>query len=118
MTTILVTGANGQLGNEMRQVCSNCLDYNYIFTDIDELDITNLNNILKIVKEQHIQVIVNCATYTNIDKAEDEPDVANILNHIAVGYLATAAKVENATLIIPYWRDSLMKCINELKLNS
>ena len=68
---ILVTGANGQLGNEMREISKQSLN-NYIFTDIAELDITNLETICECVKSNAIDVIVNCAAYTNVDTAEDD----------------------------------------------
>ncbi len=96
--TILVTGANGQLGNEMRRVATSSTD-NYIFTDVAELDITNYGAISKMVSESGVDVIVNCAAYTNVDKAEDDEAFANLLNNTAVGYLAMAAKVADATLI-------------------
>ena len=95
---VLVTGANGQLGNEMRLMAQNS-SYHYIFTDVEELDITDFNAILQNVKEKEIQIIVNCAAYTNVDKAENDFDIANALNNIAVGRLANVAKAQNATLI-------------------
>lgn len=95
---VLVTGANGQLDNEMRLMAQNS-SYHYIFTDVEELDITDFNAILQTVKEKEIQIIVNCAAYTNVDKAENDFDIANALNNIAVGRLANVAKAQNATLI-------------------
>ncbi len=95
---VLVTGANGQLGNEMRLMAQNS-SHHYIFTDVEELDITDINDILQTVKEKEIQIIVNCAAYTNVDKAENDFDIANALNNIAVGRLANVAKAQNATLI-------------------
>ena len=72
---VLVTGANGQLGNEMRLMAQNS-SHHYIFTDVEELDITDFNAILQTVKEKEIQIIVNCAAYTNVDKAENDFDIA------------------------------------------
>lgn len=95
---ILVTGANGQLGNEMRNVSANSTD-NYIFTDIQELDITNLDAIIDIVKSKSIGIIINCAAYTNVDKAEDDFQTADLINNRAARYLAIAAKEVGATLI-------------------
>src|SRR5574344_1152789 len=95
---ILITGANGQLGNEMRRVAANSTD-KYIFTDVAELDITNVDAIRTMVKSNHINVIVNCAAYTNVDKAEDDYRTADLLNNKAVENLATAAKEADATLI-------------------
>lgn len=95
---ILVTGANGQLGNCMRNAARNSAD-NYIFTDVAELDITDADAINKAMKSNDIAVIVNCAAYTNVDKAEDDVDFAELLNSTAVRNLAEAAKANNATLI-------------------
>jgi len=95
---ILVTGANGQLGNEMRLVTQRSQD-NYIFTDVDELDITNAEAVDKYVQEQHINVIVNCAAYTNVDKAEDDQALAELLNAKAVATLAIAIKKNEGMLI-------------------
>ena len=64
---ILVTGANGQLGNEMRRVSSTSSNQ-YIFTDVAELDITSRDSIRKMVNDNQIHVIVNCAAYTNVDR--------------------------------------------------
>ena len=71
----------------------------YVFTDIAELDITKLDAVLSLVRKEQIDVIVNCAAYTNVDKAEDDEKTADLINHVAVGYLAAAAKSVNATLI-------------------
>lgn len=95
---ILVTGANGQLGNEMRIVAASSRD-NYFFTDIEELDITDKDALLDFVKGQQIQVTVNCAAYTNVDAAEDNKELAELLNATAVGYLAEAMLSVEGTLI-------------------
>ena len=95
---ILVTGANGQLGNEMRIVSKNSSD-RYIFTDVEELDILDRNAVMDCVKREKIDVIVNCAGFTNVEKAEDEPALAEKLNATAVGYLAEACNDNDATLI-------------------
>lgn len=95
---ILVTGANGQLGNCLRKAAEKSTD-KYIFTDVAELDITDPDAIRRIVDENEVDVIVNCAAYTNVDKAEDEPELAELLNATAVGNLAKAAKDADATLI-------------------
>jgi len=95
---ILVTGANGQLGNEMRIVSRGRSD-RYIFTDVEELDITSFEAISKCVKENDIKIIVNCAGYTNVEKAEDDEKTAELLNAQAVEYLAKACKDNDATLI-------------------
>lgn len=99
MKNILVTGANGQLGNEMRVLSAENKLHNYFFTDVAELDICNEQAIMAFVKEHDIQVIVNCAAYTAVDKAEDNPDLCAKLNSDAVGYLAKAATANQAELI-------------------
>ena len=100
--TILVTGADGQLGREM-QIASRGSRNRFIFTDIagehERLDITDPRAIADIVRENHVNVIVNCAAYTNVDKAETDPETANLLNNIAAGNLADAMKAVNGTLI-------------------
>ena len=95
---ILVTGANGQLGNEMRNVSAGSAD-RYIFTDVAELDITDAAAVQEMVAREQIEVIVNCAAYTNVDKAEDDFATADLLNHQAVAHLAAAAAVSGAVLI-------------------
>ena len=95
---ILVTGANGQLGNCLRNAAKNSND-NYLFTDVAELDITNADAVTRMVEDNNINVIVNCAAYTNVDKAEDDAEFAELLNAGAVRNLANAAKNADATLI-------------------
>ncbi len=95
---ILVTGANGQLGNEMRLVAQNSAD-NYMFTDVAELDITNAEAVSKCVEENQIKAIVNCAAYTNVDKAEDDREFAELLNATAVRNLAEAMKRNDGVLV-------------------
>lgn len=95
---ILVTGANGQLGNAMR-IASRDSEDNYIFTDVAELDITDSQAVADTVKSQGIDIIVNCAAYTNVDKAEDDAEFAEILNAGAVRNLAEAIKANDGTLI-------------------
>ncbi len=95
---ILVTGANGQLGNCMRIAAQKSND-NYIFTDVAELDITNPEAVKKAVKDHDVNVIVNCAAYTNVDKAESDAEFAEILNAKAVRNLADAIKENDGTLI-------------------
>ena len=94
---ILVTGANGQLGCEMRRLGA-VSPNNYIFTDVAELDITNAGAVLSVVKECGIEAIVNCAAYTNVDKAESDEATAELINATAVGNLARAMKEVGGTL--------------------
>lgn len=103
---ILVTGANGQLGNEMR-VQAKESQYAYVFTDINTaegqemiyLDITDVDAVRQIVKDNDINVIVNCAAYTNVDGAEDAQDIAELLNAKAPENLAVAMKEVNGLLV-------------------
>jgi len=95
---ILVTGANGQLGNEMRIVSKGSKD-NYIFTDVAELDITDAVAVMKTVTDYDIKAIVNCAAYTNVDKAESDAAFAEKLNAVAVANLANAVKANDGVLI-------------------
>jgi len=99
MKNILITGANGQLGNEMRLLSSENNQYNYFFTDVQELDICDEHAIQKFVTENQIDVIVNCAAYTAVDKAEDNADLCRKLNAVAPGYLAKAAESRGAAMI-------------------
>lgn len=104
--TILVTGGNGQLGNEMRIVSQGSAD-RYIFTDVVEqdgvqttiLDITNLEAIRKIVRDNDVKVIVNCAAYTNVDGAESNQELAELLNAKAPQNLAIVMKEVDGLLV-------------------
>ena len=94
---ILVTGANGQLGNEMRRLGA-VSPNNYIFTDVAELDITNADAVMNAVKAASVDIIVNCAAYTNVDKAESDEATAELINATAVANLAAAMKEVSGTL--------------------
>lgn len=102
---ILVTGANGQLGREMR-IVSRDTDHEFVFTDVVEaegvqttrLDITNLEAVRRIVREEQIDCIVNCAAYTNVDKAESDEAFCRVLNAEAPRNLAQAMKEVNGLL--------------------
>ena len=106
MKTILVTGANGQLGNEMRIIAQSSSD-NYIFTDVNQvegfetiyLDITDLDAVRQCVVENRVDVIVNCAAYTNVDAAETNEELAEKLNAEAPENLAKAIKEVGGLLI-------------------
>lgn len=123
MRNILVTGANGQLGNELRVVTKGCTSGDkYFFTDVADatseslamlrklagddvdvitrkLDITDLAAIRRFVKDNEITIIINCAAYTNVDAAEDNQELAELLNAKAVENLALAMKEVNGLLI-------------------
>lgn len=104
--TVLVTGANGQLGSEMRLVAAESKD-KYIFTDVVELpgvetvklDITDLEAVRAIVKENDVKAIINCAAYTNVDKAEDDQEFCALLNAKAPENLAVAMKEVDGLLV-------------------
>ncbi|MDR0811731.1 MAG: dTDP-4-dehydrorhamnose reductase [Paludibacter sp.] len=99
MQKILITGSNGQLGNEMRVISAQYADYQYFFTDVAELDITDKAAIEKIVAENKIDFIVNCAAYTAVDKAESDLDFCYKLNRDAVKNLGEAAAKYGARII-------------------
>jgi dTDP-4-dehydrorhamnose reductase len=99
MINILVTGSNGQLGNELRKLQSVSTDFHFVFTDIAELDITNPDAIEATMKADDIKVIINCAAYTAVDKAEADTQAAYRINAAAPGYLAAAAFKFNALLV-------------------
>lgn len=92
---VLVTGANGQLGSELREIAS--MDYH--FTDIAELDICSEDSVAEYVERNKIDTIINCAAYTNVDRAEDELEASERVNTTAVAILARVAKHHNARLI-------------------
>lgn len=99
---ILVTGANGMLGNAIQNVAKNSKD-NYIFTDIcdgyQKLDITNIEDVREAIRVNNIQCIINCAAWTNVDKAESAGEIVEILNAIAPENLAIAMKEVNGLLV-------------------
>ena len=99
MKNILITGANGQLGNEMRVLSAEYPEYSYFFTDVEELNICNEQAVMDYVEDHQIHVIVNCAAYTAVDKAEEDVELCTKLNADAVGYLAKAAEAFGAEFI-------------------
>lgn len=96
--TILVTGGNGQLGSELR-LASAKSSHCYIFTDIEELDITSAESVEDFLSENHINIVINCAAYTAVDIAEEQEEMAEKINHTAVATLANACARHNALLI-------------------
>jgi dTDP-4-dehydrorhamnose reductase len=99
MKNILITGANGQLGNEMRLLAGENEGYNYFFTDVAELDICDERAVMDFVACHQIDIIVNCAAYTAVDKAEDNQELCNRLNAVAPGFLAKAVATRNGYLV-------------------
>ena len=104
ITNILITGANGQLGHEMRNVLADDQRFNAIFTDvagddITQLDITDEEAVERMVADNALTIIVNCAAYTAVDAAEDNEPLAARLNAEAVGILARVAKRHGARMV-------------------
>jgi dTDP-4-dehydrorhamnose reductase len=100
---ILVTGANGQLGNEVQFVSKQSKNDKYFFTDVcegyEKLDITDIDKIRSYVNEHDIQCIINCAAWTNVDKAETAGDIVETLNATAPENLAKVMKERNGLLV-------------------
>ena len=92
MNKVLVTGSNGQLGSEIRQIVAENPSNNFLFTDKDELDITDYGSVQKYIIQNKVDTIINCAAYTNVDKAEIDLKIANEINHLAVSNLAKISK--------------------------
>ena len=98
MSNVLVTGANGQLGSEIREL-SSAYENKFFFTDSQDLDITNKTKVENFCQKNKIHVIINCAAYTAVDKAEEDEVNAYKINHLAVKYLAEIAKEQDIKLI-------------------
>ena len=96
--TILVTGGNGQLGSALRLASAES-NHRYVFTDVEELDITSAAAVEAFFEREQVDVVVNCAAYTAVDLAEENEAQADLINHRAVALLAEACKRHNATLI-------------------
>ena len=96
---ILVTGANGQLGQEFQQLKKNFPSLNFLFVSKNELSIADENAVDAFFKNNQIDICINCAAYTAVDKAETDKETAIAVNAIAVGYLAKACKNHNAKFI-------------------
>ncbi len=96
---ILITGCNGQLGNEMQLLEKENPQHSYFNTDVAELDITDEAAIVKFVEDNEIDGIVNCAAYTAVDKAEDNQELCRKLNTVAPGYLAAAVEKRGGWMI-------------------
>ena len=95
---ILVTGANGQLGRHVR-LAAMPSQHQYLFTDVEDLDITRPEDVSRYVRDNGVQAIVNCAAYTNVDRAEGDEATADKLNHQAVGFLAEAMRTVGGLLV-------------------
>ncbi len=96
---ILITGCNGQLGNEMQLVAKDNTQHRYFFTDVQELDITDETAVETFVNDNAVDCIVNCAAYTAVDKAEENEVLCNLLNNVAPGYLAKAVGKRGGSIV-------------------
>lgn len=98
MFNILVAGAKGQVGSELRDLAS-AYAYNFYFTDRETLDISDKNAIIRFIEQNNINTIINCAAYTAVDKAESDAAHADMINHQAVQYMAEIAKEREIALM-------------------
>ena len=96
---LLITGCNGQLGNEMRVLAKDYSQHQFTFTDIEELDISNFDVLEKYLKKDIPDCIINCAAYTAVDKAEGEKEKAFLINSVAAKNLAELTSKFNALLV-------------------
>lgn len=123
---ILITGCNGQLGNEMLLLEKDNMQHTFFNTDVKQLDITDRNADDEYVEGNAIDRIVNCAAYTAVDRAESDRELCNLLNATAPAYLASAVNRSRYSVLdktkfksvygleIPYWEDSLSDCVKAL----
>lgn len=96
---ILVTGANGQLGNELRRLCRNFPGLEFIFTDVDMLDITNPDAVSVFMEASKPAIVINCAAFTDVEGAEENTKVARKVNSLAPQVLAAACAMQDAFLV-------------------
>jgi dTDP-4-dehydrorhamnose reductase len=96
---ILVTGCNGQLGSEIKELSQYYSQYEFLYTDVEELDLTNIEALNIFFAENKIDAIINCAAYTAVDKAEEDVENADAINHLAVKSMAEIAKSQGIQLI-------------------
>mgnify|MGYP006078528751 CR=1 FL=1 len=96
---ILVTGSNGQLGSEIKDLEANFINFNFFFMDLPELDICNSSQLNIFVNDNNINTVINCAAYTAVDKAEEDAEIAEQVNSIGVSNLVNALEKVNGKLI-------------------
>jgi len=96
---ILITGSNGQLGNELRGIAGNYKNHLFLFTDVQDLDITDQDALASFFKDNNIELCINCAAYTAVDKAETERTLCDKINVKGPANLAKACAKNNARLI-------------------
>ena len=97
--SILITGANGQLGRSIDAIAVNYPQYDLVFARREQLDLSKASNIAEYFQRNAFDVIINCAAYTAVDQAESEPDLADTINHLAVKQLASIARQQQTKLI-------------------
>jgi dTDP-4-dehydrorhamnose reductase len=97
--SILITGANGQLGRSIDVIAANYPQYDLVFAKREQLDLSKTSSIAEYFKQNKFDVIINCAAYTAVDQAESEPDLADTINHLAVKQLASIATQQQAKLV-------------------
>jgi len=113
MQTILITGSHGQLGNEMQQAAIRFPAFQYLYTDVEELDICDKNAIDVFVKANKVNIIVNCAAYTAVDKAEDDAELCYRINRDAVRNIGEVAH-ENKLKVVHISTDYVFDGTNYL----
>ena len=99
MKQILVTGASGQVGSEIKSLASSLVAFNFVFTNHTELDITSAESLESFFSEQSFYAVVNCAAYTAVDKAETEKEIAFKINEQGAGNIAAAAAKHNCRFV-------------------
>ncbi len=99
MKKILVTGANGQLGSEIKELASHYPNFEFIFTDIDDFPLDKTQEIIANFNRIQPDIVINCAAYTAVDKAEQDQEVADAINHRAIASLATLCHNSGAKLV-------------------
>ncbi len=97
--TILVTGSSGQLGQSLKKIAKDYPDYDFMFAQREQLDLSDSNSINDFFNQHQFELIIHCAAYTAVDKAESEPELADKINHLAVKQLADIALQQKAKLI-------------------
>lgn len=96
---VLITGSNGQLGNELRELSSEYPRFKFLYTDVEELDITDEASVNEFFAVNLPDVIINCAAYTAVDKAESEENIAFLINATATEYLSKASAKHSALMV-------------------
>mgnify|MGYP000366926491 CR=1 FL=1 len=126
---VLITGFNGQLGSEILQLVDKYEQFEFIFKDLPDLDISNESSVNNFILGNNINTVVNCAAYTAVDSAENNIETANRVNTIGVYNLVNALEKVNGKLIHistdyvfdgtsgPYYEDDITNPINRLEIN-